>query len=246
VICIDLVLLWWLWRKILSGRWPDDRRPRLHWVWPILGFAAAVAAILFSVAIATFPGEGLETLLAKWDKPRLAVSLHDWIFNGAFDSSTGRRRSMFSATPILPTLNIYDGLKIDDPAKTSWRNYVFVAGQRDLRGAIFDSALLPKVDFTGARLQGASFLSAQLQGASFNGAQLQGTLFQNAQLQGASLFSAQLQGASLASAQLQGANLQFAQLPGGGERSFRAHLSVMPILTLHHWTSHGSRVRSSK
>jgi uncharacterized protein YjbI with pentapeptide repeats len=121
---------------------------------------------------------------------------------------------MLSATLILPALNIYDGLKIDDPAKTSWRRYVFVAGNRNLRGAILDNAILTKVDFTGADLQGASLLSAQLQGASLRNAQLQGAQLGLAQLQGATLDFAKLQGASLVGADLQGAALAYAQLKG--------------------------------
>jgi hypothetical protein len=132
VIGVDLVLLGWLWRKILSGRWPDDRRPRLHWVWPILGFAAAVAAIMFSVAIATFPSEGQEAFLAKWDKPQLAISLRDWLFGGPVDQTSRRRTSLFSSTLVLVGLNIYEGLGIDDPDKTRWHD-IFRARGRDFR-----------------------------------------------------------------------------------------------------------------
>jgi uncharacterized protein YjbI with pentapeptide repeats len=226
----DLILVWWLWRKILSARGveapiqsPSGSTSSLgsrfwkSFAFDPSGIAASllVLVVLFSWFVATFPGEWQEASQSNSEEPRATFSLHDWIFNSPFDPATGRRRNALSATLVLPALNIYDGLKIDDPKKTLWRNYVFVAGRRDLRGAIFDSSLLPKVDFTGAQLQGASLLSAQLQGASFNGAQLQGAFFQNAQLQGASLFGAQLQGASLAGAQLHGANLEFAQLPGG-------------------------------
>ena len=142
----------------------------------------ATLSLIFSSVIATFPGESYDNQVAAWplfsttdqSNRNIRVSLHDWIFNGLFDPATGGRRSMLSATLILPALNIYDGLKIDDPAKTGWRKYVFVAGHRNLRGAIFDSSSLPKVDFTGADLQGASLIQADLQSVSLDGAQLQG------------------------------------------------------------------------
>jgi len=54
----DLVLLWWLWRKVLSGRETDgQRRAWGHWVWVAAGLALSLAAALFSGAVATFPGE---------------------------------------------------------------------------------------------------------------------------------------------------------------------------------------------
>jgi hypothetical protein len=106
-------------------------------------------AILFSWAIATFPGERQEDFLVKWDQPKWIVTPHDWLFNGAVDQTTRRRTSLFSSTLVLPGLNIYEGLNIDDPDKTKGREFVFRARGRDLRGAIFDFAILPKVDFGG-------------------------------------------------------------------------------------------------
>jgi uncharacterized protein YjbI with pentapeptide repeats len=226
----DLILVYWLWCKILSRpeAEPPNESPSVLTAGftPVLrksirfdasgiGVALLVLVVLFSWFVATFPGEWQEVSLSNSEGTGAPFSLHEWIFNSPFDFSTGRRRNVLSATLVLPGLNIYDGLKIEDPNKTLWRKYVFVAGRRDLQGAIFNSALLPNIDFTGAQLQGASFIFTQLQDTSFVGAQLQGTFFQQAQLQGVNLSGAQLQGASLASAQLQGANLQFAQLPGG-------------------------------
>ncbi len=95
-----------------------------------------------------------------------------------------------------------------------WRDFVYRARGRDLRGAIFDLASLPKVGFDGADLHGASLSDAQLRGASFARAQLQGASLDAALLQGALLADAELQGASLDEAQLQGAWLENAQLQG--------------------------------
>ncbi|SDR31471.1 Uncharacterized protein YjbI, contains pentapeptide repeats [Rhizobiales bacterium GAS113] len=238
---LDLVLIWWLWGRILSGREVDGGRRLAAWAWPPLGLALSVAVLLFSVTVVTFPGEWQEELpswrilpaMDEWgnpatetdasDNPRKAfrdwvvnarrVSLHDWLFNAKPDPVT-RRRLPFSSTLVLTDLNVYEGLKIDDPEKVKGRDFVFSARGRDLKGAIFDLASLPKVDFEGAKLQGASLERAQLQGASFAYAELQGASLFGARLQGASLDNTQLQGALLDSARLQGASLFLARLPG--------------------------------
>ena len=142
------------------------------------------------------------------------MSLHDLLFDLPVDDTTRRRKSPFSSTLVLTGLNVYEGLGIDDPEKAKWRDYVFHARGRDLKGAIFFGANLTKVDFEGAELQGAMIESAQLIGASLRFAQLQGADLAAAQLMGASLESAQLQGAELGWAQLQGALLDRAQLQG--------------------------------
>ena len=66
VLWFDLVLLWWLWRKILSGRWTDSRQSSGQWAWEILGVVVTFIAILFSIAVATFPGERQEAMLPNW------------------------------------------------------------------------------------------------------------------------------------------------------------------------------------
>ncbi len=115
---------------------------------------------------------------------------------------------------MLPGFNVLEGLGVDDPNKVKPQDSVFRARGRNLRGAIFDAASLPKVDFTGAELQGASLDGAQLQGASLHDANLQDASLVYSQLQGASLRAAQLQGASLNIAKLQGASLDDAKLRG--------------------------------
>ncbi len=239
----DLLLIWWLWRRILSGREVDGGRRLAAWAWPPLGLALSLAVLCFSLAVVTFPGEWQEDRLLSWrflpamdewgqpasekdasSAPRTAsfrdwamnaerVSLHDWLFNAKPDPIT-RHRLPFSSTLVLPGLNVYEGLGIDDPEKAKWHDFVFRARARDLRGAIFYLASLPKVDFGGAHLEGALFRGSQLRGASLRRAQLQGASFEDAQLEGASLTEAQLQGASLDFAQLQGVSLTSAQLQG--------------------------------
>jgi uncharacterized protein YjbI with pentapeptide repeats len=213
------------------------------WLSLPLRFVLSLAVLFFSVAVVTFPGEWQEDLLAKWNRPRWAITAHNALFSAEPDPTT-RRRVPFSSTLVLTGFNIYEGLGIDDPDKAKWHDFVFRARGRNLRGAIFDLATLPKVDFEGADLQAASLVNAQLQGASLknpdlqdalldaaklqdavlDGARLQGAWMRDTFLQGASLngarlqgavmFEARLLGASLSGAQLQGASLSFAQLQG--------------------------------
>jgi uncharacterized protein YjbI with pentapeptide repeats len=287
VLVLDLALIWWLWGTIRSGRETGGVRGAPFWVGRILGFAVGavltIAAILFSTAVATFPGEWQEDhlpgvkILPKteptnetnrqfqqqpksfwdWLKTSEKISLHDWIFNSPLDGLTSRRLFPFSNTLVLIGFNVLEALHTSEPQANwrdvvfsatpeagDWHDFVFRARGRDLRGASFNFANLPRTDFTGAcledasfegahlaraflefaqlqgaalrdaQLQGANLADAHLQGASLNAAQLQGASFVQAQLQGADLSAAQLQGTDLFNAQLQGADLAFAQLQG--------------------------------
>ena len=201
---VDLVLLWWLWRKILSGREPDDRRPRCH-----LGAGRSSVSrpqslrpFVLGRRSTTFPGEWQDDRFAGLECFPTTIS---WKPTSPFTIGSSTPRSMRqlaaagsrSRARSSAGLNVYEGLDIDDPEKVKWRDFIFRARGRDLKGANFDFANLPKVDFTGAHLQGASLDGAELQGASLDDAQLQGASLDDAQLQGASLDDAQLQGASL-------------------------------------------------
>jgi uncharacterized protein YjbI with pentapeptide repeats len=230
VLVIDLILVWWLWRKILSRRGSDGGSDEF-WIWPALGAPLTLGIILFSWAEATFPGEWQDNLpnhSAFWlpfPKPdRELVTLNRLVFQSDVDLTTRRRWLPLSNTLVLPGLNVYEGLGIDDPDKVKWHDFVFRARGRDLSGALIEDAVLQKVDFEGANLQGANFFRSQLQGASlvraklqnanFLFSQLQGAVFHQAQLQGATLQAVQGKGADFATAQLQGANLEGADLKG--------------------------------
>jgi uncharacterized protein YjbI with pentapeptide repeats len=227
----DLALIWWLWSSILSERsefrgrsaWP-------RWAAPALGAVSGIATILFSWAVAIFPGEAQErlpslTLLpAQWiwrlgpselREPDKLVSLHEGLFDGEIDNTTRRRKSFFSDTLVAIGFNIYEALKIDDPTKVEWREHLFSLRSRDLKGAVLDFAILPKVEFERAEMQGARLVGAKLRGASFGMTRLQGSQLQQADLLGAQMRGTQLQGADLGMAQLQGAYIwDGAQLQG--------------------------------
>jgi hypothetical protein len=170
----DLWLLWWLWRKILSGRQIDARDPMASLAAFEIGLILIFLLFVFSFSVVTFPGEWQEDFLTRWDQPKWTVTPHNWLFSGPVDPTTRRRTSLFSSTLVLTGLNIYEGLGIDDPERIRGRDFVFRARGRDLRGAVFDYATVPKVDFTRADLQGASLDEADLHIASLEGAQLQG------------------------------------------------------------------------
>jgi hypothetical protein len=201
----------------------------------------SIAALWFSIVVATIPGEWPEIALARLDRPRwwstYIVSTHDLFFAGDVDRTTRRRKSLFSNTLVLPGFNLYEALKIDEPKKLAWKEHLFDLRGRHLEQAVLNGADLTKADLTGAQLQGARLFLARLQGAWLVYAQLQGAFLYRAQLQGALLIEARLQGASLDGAQLQGALLNSARLQGasfwhaqlqGGVAQYRAHARRIP------------------
>jgi uncharacterized protein YjbI with pentapeptide repeats len=230
---LDIVLLWLLRPPVFAGLGGERSGYPRGLVRALRGFgfalagASSIAALWFSIVVATIPDEPQETALAALDRPRWRiaydnfgkeetklVSTHDLLFAGELDETTRRRKSLFSNTLVLPGFNLYEALKIDDPKKLAWKEHLFDFRARHLEQAVLHGADLTKADLTGARLQGAALDDARLQGASLDDAQLQGAALIGAQLQGAALIGAQLQGASLDDAQLQGAFLESAQLQG--------------------------------
>ena len=90
----DLLLIWWLWRRILSGREVDGpRSPQLSRLSTTLGVTLSACALIASWALATFSGEWQEERLAAW-KPiherdvfrrPIMMSVHDWLFQSRMD-----------------------------------------------------------------------------------------------------------------------------------------------------------------
>ena len=74
-----------------------------------MGVVFSLLAISFSWAIATFPGEWQEDLLAAWGGTKWVVAAHNWLFSAEPDEDT-HRRFPFSNTLVLPGLNVYEGL----------------------------------------------------------------------------------------------------------------------------------------
>ncbi len=84
------------------------------------------------------------------------VSFHDWIFASQIDPVSRHRLLSFSSTLVLSGVNALESLGIDDPDKAKWRDFIFRARGRDLKGAIFDFGSFPRIDFEGADLERAS------------------------------------------------------------------------------------------
>ena len=188
------------------------------------------------------------------------VSLHDWLFNSPINDTTSRRWLPIYNTLVLTGFNIYKGLRIDDPQKLKEKDFVFVARGRDLRGAIFAFANLPKVDFTAAQLQAAIFdgaklhdssfacpsrskdkltgdtpspdLCTQLQGASFLGGELKGVSLRGAQLQDATLDLGDLRDTSLEGANLERASFYGTLLDGASLDRAQLQAAQLPFTSL--------------
>jgi uncharacterized protein YjbI with pentapeptide repeats len=208
----DIGLIFVFWPAILSGRRADKGIRSLNLVAKVSGTALGIFVIIFSCAIATFPGEPQDKFLHRWDGGKYVARLHDWVFQSEVNEGTRHRWLPFSSTLVLSGLNIYEALGIGNPENARWREFVFHARGRDLNGADFEYAVLTKVDFDGALLRGAAFFRSQMQGASFIKTQLQGANFSLSHLQGAIVEQAQLEGASFVGAEGQGADFGNAQL----------------------------------
>jgi uncharacterized protein YjbI with pentapeptide repeats len=207
VLLLDMALIWWLWRKIFDrgGDAPPAARWRPTGVTIVAGALSAMTVWL-SCSLATIPGE--------WQTFTAYRPLHAMLFHGLPDPSTHRPSSPFSNILVLPYLNVYDILKVDDPQKTGWREYLLSLRGRDLRGAIFDEAIMERTDAQSVQLLGASLNFVRMQASKLDEASLQGADFSYAQLQGASLLRAKLQGAKLDGAGLQGAKIELESLVG--------------------------------
>jgi hypothetical protein len=135
---VDVLLLWPLRPPILADLSPEtSQRARrfsraLRGIGLTFAFIASIAAIGFSIALATIPAEWQETALAALDRPRWQISFreykydlehreevtktklvstHDLLFAGEVDVITQRRKSLFSNTLVLPGFNPYEALK---------------------------------------------------------------------------------------------------------------------------------------
>ncbi len=223
---LDVLLLWPLRPPILAdlGTKVSQRAQSFSWNLRRSGLAVAfvlsVTVIWFAFFVATVPGEWRSFPLHYVAKLELKT-VTDTVF-GTVDAEGGKIAGNWPSNTLrLKGFDIYEALKVDDPKKLDWKDYIFDLHSRRLEGAVFIDAKLGKVYFREAHLEGALVAGAQLQGAALDGAQLQGASLVWAQLQGASLKRTELQGASLEAAQLQGASLIFSQLQGASLRGAR-------------------------
>jgi uncharacterized protein YjbI with pentapeptide repeats len=249
VLCADLGVIWWLWMKILAGRDRSGPKHQGRWMkvwddflWFFRKFAAPLATALvaiFSVLIATFPGEWEDWPFRLPQKlERRIATATEFVFGKVDALNDDDDKRVTGYWPVntlrLRELDIYSALGIEGPKKLDWKPNNFSLKDRrlehadlrdarleniDLRKARLAGAVLDKVNLKGANLEGASLwetslLYAHLQGASLARAQLQGARFHYAFLSGASLDEADVRGAWFDHALLQGASLVSANLGG--------------------------------
>jgi uncharacterized protein YjbI with pentapeptide repeats len=224
-ILVDLVVVWLYWDPLRN----EDAQV-VRWIppalWRTVGGVATGLIVIFSICLATFPGELLARAFPA-PPPRALL------FEGEVDEVSGRPERLFSNRLIVTNQSFVDPDKLDKvEVSRSFRG-------RDLRRAVLNGADLRKADFTGAimigveavdaKLQDARFgcafskvgdgdtlylACADLQGANLGFANLEGADFRNADLRGADLEYAGLQGAQLGDAQLTGAVILGARLQG--------------------------------
>ena len=128
--------------------------------------------LLFSVGVATFPGELANERLPDlriipttwrphWSKKDDWTSLHELLVAGTADEVTGRQRSPFSNRLVLTDQSFVD------PDKLESVNISHSFRGRDLSHAVLNRADLRKADFTGSMLNSASFFGSKLEDALF-------------------------------------------------------------------------------
>ena len=239
----DLLLMWLFWPSIAQLDQPPPeqdgaRQPMLRAervLTRCIMWVLSSGAVLLMVVFATYPGEGIDTLLWKSSRftlPRPLVAVREFLVAGQVNPASRTPRSLWSNRLVLPGLDVIEHMKLDTEAKLEFLSETASLRQRNLDGAVLIGAVLRKGDFTGASLRDAQLAEADLRQAKLACAvplregkagrkesqpictDLAGASLDAAQLQGASLVGAQLQGASLFGAQLRGASLSKAQLQG--------------------------------
>jgi uncharacterized protein YjbI with pentapeptide repeats len=233
-VLIDLAMIWYFLKRVRSDNEPIIARAPSR-AWPIVGAATSACVLLFSIGVATFPGERTNehvphirviptTWRPHWSKTDDWKSLHELLFAGTADEVSGRPRSLFSNRLVLTDQSFVDPDKLNNiEISHSFRG-------RDLSHAVLNRADLRKADFTGAMLNGASLLSSKLQDAQF-GCGERGTNTDTETddkesagrrwpddgctwLQDADLSLAQLRDAFFSRTRLQGAQFSLAKLQG--------------------------------
>ena len=135
----DLALIWWLWRRIQSGREVERLDPIAAVNWIEIAALASVAAILFSWTVGTFPGELQEDFLAKWDEPKWTVTPHNWLFSGPIDETTRHRTSLFPARSSCPVLISMRASASTIPTRQSGASLFFVRAAATCRAQFWIS-----------------------------------------------------------------------------------------------------------
>jgi len=160
-----------------------------------------VAAMFFSFAVATIPGEGVDRMMASFERFRTPVPFGTpageaerfaflptaFLFEGRVSLVSGQPASWFSRSIIVTDTDVVRR------ASASERGVSLRLRGRAFRYAVLDRSNLSRADLSGSDLRGAS---------------LRGTDMRKARLRSARLSGADLTGATLVGADLQGADLR--------------------------------------
>jgi uncharacterized protein YjbI with pentapeptide repeats len=231
---LDLALIWFFWHAFRRN---SERSRRRRVVVAMVETAGTLLILIFSLAIATFPGEmmyrnavatAVDTAVSFIFRDQ-AVSASRYFFEGDVDGVTGQPASLFANRIILPGERFHDETKKTEVS-------VSLRG-RNLRGAILQRTDLSFADFTGAVLVEASFAGARLHRAQFGcaaklrlktggrtsrvdscddqrAADLRGADFTEAALYGVFFNHAKLHGARFSRAMMQGISADDADFSG--------------------------------
>ena len=152
-VLLDLGLVWWLWPQV-------SRIPGIGW----RGLQATgmrvftVAAVYLVVAVATFPGEWLETALPEFP-------FHETLVGGQRDGEMHASHTIWSNRLFVAGVALIDIAKFDTPDKRAAAPTSKSLRGRHLEHAVLTEAQLGRVDLTGAYLEGASLVRAHAEGA---------------------------------------------------------------------------------
>lgn len=196
-----------------------------------------IVLLLFSFFVATIPDEWLDRFTRKL--PGLTVErvanadnagpsrdvfwLTAWLFEGQWDPSVGRYRSVFQRNLVVTDLDLVsDKDEVQGEVTRSLRD-------RDLRLAKLDRSDLHGADFIGANLEQATLVGADLRGAKFSCADADAARVTDraertgcARLEQAILTRANLANADLSFAVLSEAKFEEATLTGADLRYITA------------------------
>src|SRR5262249_32068796 len=126
-VLIDLALIWYFWIHLGSDDDPIKAVWRKAWMYP--GGAGTLCVVIFSIYLATFPGEWIKTHLPEFS------SLQKLLFEGDVDDVTGRPRSVFSNRLVLTDQSFVDPEKLDK-----------ITVSRSFRGRDLSLAVLRRTD----------------------------------------------------------------------------------------------------
>jgi uncharacterized protein YjbI with pentapeptide repeats len=224
VLLLDIALLLMLWPRVFDGSTRPSWPSRYAWRFTLGGLLAAL--VVFSISVATVPGEYIEQseLRSRWlvrtdplrEQP-FWLPTHE-LFEGRIDAPRSRSISLFARNLVLVDARLVE----PDRDKLAKLDRTLSLRGRDLQLAVATGADLRKADLTGADLT-----SANLDGANLDGATLSNATLSNANLTLANLSHTTLAKANLSRAFLGGANLTGADMVGANlGRAYLGHTTL--------------------